>query len=523
MERRFGQYILLERIGSGGMAEVFRARMEGQKLFARGENAKYFSREIAIKLILPHLSREDSFRELFSREAHLASLLDHPNIVAIQDYGTLDETDYIVMEYVRGMDLRKLLRCISRGQRLPLAESISILYRISRGLAYAHDRKVKDAPDGIIHRDLSPHNILISTEGEIKIADFGIARAVKADATRTTGFKGKLSYMSPEQVEGGFLDNRSDLFSFGTISYQLLTGEHPFTRGSDAATLKAVQEADYPPIPDSAGIPEEARALVKRILHVHPDYRPSSAHEIAAGFEPFLEPLSDINLGRRVSEQKKELLHEQSVSTTAATLPRPKPRLSPIAVAAGLMVIISIWLITSLSGTKKFSSPEVSEPQNVVKAPASPVETSAQVSAEPIVIRTTPPGARITVNGRDMGISPVSASQGTDGKTLEIEASLYGYAPVTRKLSPAMGSAETKINLIPLPTASVRIGAKPWAGVYYRGNLVDYTPALVSDVPVGKRTFTLKNETLGVVRRVTLDIKSGNGNIISEDLTVDVR
>jgi len=523
MERRFGQYILLERIGSGGMAEVFRARKEGQKLFARGENTKHFSREIAIKLILPHLSREDSFRELFSREAHLASLLDHPNIVAIQDYGTLDETDYIVMEYVRGMDLRKLLRCIPKGQRLPLAETISILYRISRGLASAHDRKVKDAPDGIIHRDLSPHNILISTEGEIKIADFGIARAVKADATRTTGFRGKLSYMSPEQVEGTLLDNRSDLFSLGTISYQLLTGEHPFTRGSDAATLKAVQEADYPPIPDSIDIPEALRALVKRILHVHPDSRPSSAHEIAAGFEPFLEPLSDINLGRRVSDQKEELLHEHGVSTTAATLPRPKPRLNPKVVAAGLMVIISIWLIAGPSGMKKSSSPEASEPQKAVKVPAPPIETSAQVSAEPIVIRTIPPGARITINGMDMGVSPVSASPGADRKILELEASLYGYIPATRKLSPVMGSAETNIHLVPLPTASVRIGAKPWAGVYYRGNLVDYTPALIPDVPVGKRTFTLKNETLGVVRRVTLDVKSDDGNIISEDLTVDIR
>lgn len=151
------------------------------------------------------------------------------------------------------------------------------------------------------------------------------------------------------------------------------------------------------------------------------------------------------------------------------------------------------------------------------------METSAKVSLEPIVIRTAPPGARITVNGQEMGESPVSSSPSLEGKTLEIEANLYGYQPVVRKLSPAAALSETVIDLVPLPTANVRVGAKPWAKVYYRGDLVDYTPVLIPDVPVGKRTFTLRNETLGVVREITLDVKTGNGNIISEDLTGVVR
>ena len=121
--QRIARYRLIEPLGRGGMAEVFRARKEGPRLFTRDKNGRHFSREVAIKLILPHLSSEDSFRELFSREAHLASLLDHPNIVAIQDYGTLDGADYIVMEYLRGMDLRELMRFFPKGQRLPLAES----------------------------------------------------------------------------------------------------------------------------------------------------------------------------------------------------------------------------------------------------------------------------------------------------------------------------------------------------------------------------------------------------------------
>jgi len=522
MERRFGQYVLLERIGAGGMAEVFRARKEGPRLFTRYENGRHFSREVAIKLILPHLSSEDSFRELFSREAHLASLLDHPNIVAIQDYGTLDGTDYIVMEYLRGMDLRELLRFLPKGQRLPLAESTAIIHRISRGLAYAHDRKTGDAPDGIIHRDLSPHNILISTEGEIKIADFGIARAVKADATRTTGFRGKLSYMSPEQAEGKPLDNRSDLFSLGTISYQLLTGMHPFTRGSDPATLRAVQEGDFPPMPVSMRIPESLQAMVKCILDIHPNSRPSSAHDIAAGFEPFLEPLSDINLGRRVSRHVAEPSGERDLSATAATLPKPKRRLNSMMVVAGTAVVISIWSIVNPTGIKKPPLPEVPGSRIIERTPEAAVEKPVQPTITSVVIRTSPPGARITVDNRELGISPVTVLPDTDGKTQVVEARLYGYAPVTRDLITEISSPGEIIVLKPLPTASVIVGAKPWAGVYYRGDLVDYTPAMVPDVPVGDRTFTLKNDTLGVTREVTLNVQTGSENIISEDLNADV-
>jgi len=505
------------------MAEVFRARKEGPRLFARDENGGHFSREIAIKLILPHLSSEDSFRELFSREAQLASLLDHPNIVAIQDYGTLDGTDYIVMEYIRGMDLRELLRCLPRGQKLPMAESISILYRISRGLAYAHEIRTEDAPDGIIHRDLSPHNILISKEGEIKIADFGIARAVKEDATRTTGFRGKLSYMSPEQAEGRPLDHRSDLFSLGTISYQLLTGEHPFTRGSDPATIRAVQEGDFPPMSDSMGVPAPLKDMVNCLLEVRPDSRLSTAHDAAAGFEPFLEPLSDINLGRRVSHQRTEPSGRHGGSTTAATLPRPKRRLGPVAVLAGLAVVVSLWFIADPPGIDKDLLPEASRSRIVESAPMAPPDKPAQLLSAPVVIRTSPPGARITLNSRDVGRSPVSIPSDADGKARIVEARLYGYAPVADDLKTGMSSTVKILVLTPLPKADVWIGAKPWAEVYFRGDLVDYTPVVVPDVPVGNRTFTLKNDTLGVTREVTLNVQTGTENIINEDLNADIR
>lgn len=523
MERRFGQYILLERIGTGGMAEVFRARKEGSRLFARDESGRRFSREIALKLILPHLSREDSFRELFSREAHLASLLDHPNIVAIQDYGTLDGTDYIVMDYVRGMDLREMLRRLPGGRRIPLEESVSILYRISRGLACAHDRKTSDSPEGIIHRDLSPHNILVSTEGEIKIADFGIARAVRTDATKTTGFRGKLSYMSPEQAEGRPLDNRSDLFSLGTISHQLLTGEHPFTRGSDPATLRAIQQGDYRPIPDSLQIPGPLRSLVESTLHVNPDSRPPSAHDVAEGFEPFLKPLSEINLGRRVFHLRKEASGGvRDVSATAVTLQMPARRRIPMAVLVGLALVISTWLIANPGGTRKDPLREFAGARTL-ESTTGEVADNPVIEAAPVVIRTSPSGATITVDGKEIGRSPVSVTPVADGKAMKIEANLYGFEPAIIELGSDISSLEDTVTLTPLPTSDVRVGAKPWAGVYYRGELVDYTPTVVPGVPVGERTFTLVNDALGVTRVVTLNVRSGGENVVSEDLNTRIR
>ena len=514
--------MLLELIGSGGMAEVYRARMKGQPFFARGENPKHFTREVAVKLILPHLSREDSFRELFSREAHMASLLDHPNIIGIQDYGTLDETDFIVMEYIHGMDLRGLLKAMPDEKPVSLGEAVHILYRISRGLEYAHGMGGPESPGGIIHRDLSPHNILISTEGEIKIADFGIARAVLSDATWATAFKGKLSYMSPEQVEGKPLDHRSDIFSLGIIAHQILSGRHPFTRGSDGATLKAVQNADFPPISSAAGIPASILMLVESCLAVNPSSRPASAGAIAAELEPLQTPKSERILGQRVQSHSKTPREIPAVAPTSATITRPKRYGAPITITT-LLAIAAMWVFLSPTGIEK---PAISTPApSAQSAGSNPPDAAAQSNPLPaqkadyITISTSPPGARIIVNGNVVGRSPARISLDKNRGPLIVSADLYGYRKSTFSLDRLEG--DRTLRLTPLPRGEVRIGAIPWAQVFYRGNLKGYTPIVLEDLPVGKRTFVLKNGQMGVTREITVEVGEGKINTVNVDLAAN--
>ncbi len=516
--------MLLELIGSGGMAEVYRARMRGQPYFARGENPKHFTREVAVKLILPHLSREDSFRELFSREAHMASLLDHPNIIGIQDYGTLDGTDFIVMEYIRGMDLRRLLKSMPEGKLLSVGEAVHILYRISRGLEYAHGMGGPESPGGIIHRDLSPHNILISTEGEVKIADFGIARAVLSDVTWTTAFKGKVSYMSPEQVEGKPLDHRSDIFSLGIIVYQVLTGRHPFTRGSDGATLRAIQEGEYPPISSTADIPAGILMLIESCLAVNPLSRPASAEAVAGELEPLQDPQSERILGQRVQSHRGTPRKIPVIAPTAATITRPKRYGVPITIAA-LLSIAATWLFLSPAGIKKpaasipSAQPAGSSPPN--GAAASVSDSLSKQKPDYITISTSPPGARIIVNGDDAGSSPVKVSLDQNRGSLIVSADLYGYRKSTFNLARGEGRRTWTLRLTPLPTGEVRIGAIPWAQVFFRGHLKGYTPIVLENLPVGKRAFILKNGQIGVTREITVQVREGKTNTVNVDLAAD--
>jgi hypothetical protein len=234
----FGKYLLLERLNVGGMAEVFAAKSFG---------VEGFERILAIKKILPTMAEDQEFITMFIDEARISAQLSHANIVHIHDFGKHDEAYYIAMEYVSGKDLRALLERFRRRRELmPTAMAVFIATRICEGLDYAHRKKdVRGQPLGIIHRDVSPQNILLSYDGEVKIIDFGIAKAAgRQQRTQAGILKGKFGYMSPEQVRGHEIDRRSDLFALGVILYELLTGEKLFVGESDFSTLEKVRQAD---------------------------------------------------------------------------------------------------------------------------------------------------------------------------------------------------------------------------------------------------------------------------------------
>ncbi len=270
----FGRYQLLEKIGVGGMAEVFKARMSGEQ---------GFEKIVAIKRIVPNMATNADFVTMFVDEAKLAAQLNHNNITHIYDLGKVDAWHYIAMEYVEGKDLRTLLKLAKeRGFPLPAELALFITSKIANALDYAHRRP---APDGselnLVHRDVSPQNILISDEGDIKLCDFGIAKAAsKVSTTMSGALKGKLQYMSPEQAWGKRLDRRSDIFSLGSVLYEMLTGSPLFQGETDMSVLESVREGDVAtPSSRGAEVPRRVDQIVLKALAKNPQERYQNASE----------------------------------------------------------------------------------------------------------------------------------------------------------------------------------------------------------------------------------------------------
>jgi len=258
---RLGSYVLLEKVATGGMAELYKAKKVG---------IEGFERVLAVKKILPHLSSDEEFINMFISEAKLAARLNHKNIAQIYDFGKAEENYFISMEYVRGKDLKAILKKISAERRkMPVAIAVFIAKEVAAALDYAHKQKDDSGKElNIIHRDISPQNILISYDGDVKIIDFGIAKASSHSKTTTGMLKGKLSYMSPEQASGKALDHRSDIFSLGVVLYEMLTGRKLFKGDSEIGTLEMIKKAKVEPLPSALNmeLPEGLESKVLRAL-----------------------------------------------------------------------------------------------------------------------------------------------------------------------------------------------------------------------------------------------------------------
>jgi serine/threonine protein kinase len=238
--RRFGKYLLLESIATGGVAQLFLGKITG---------LQGFEKLVAIKTILPHLTGEKDLVKAFIDEAKVAALLSHPNIVQIYDFGLMESTYFIAMEYLFGKDLRHILqKAREKEAPLSLGHALYIIARICSGLGYAHKlADLQGKPLHLIHRDISPQNILITYGGEVKIVDFGIAKAAGQSSTTQHGsIKGKVAYMSPEQASGEKIDQRSDIFSTGILLYEMLTQKRMFT-GDTLEILDKVRKRDFEP------------------------------------------------------------------------------------------------------------------------------------------------------------------------------------------------------------------------------------------------------------------------------------
>lgn len=284
---QFGNYLLEERLAVGGMAEVFRARRLG---------AAGFSRPVCIKRILAQFCQDRSFVEMFIDEANTGAQLRHGNIVAIDDFGEVEGQFFLAMELIHGVDVARLVAALDQDNRaLPWEVGTFILHEVLAALDYAHRKKAPDGgPLNVVHRDVSPHNVLVSYAGELKLTDFGIARArTRIHQTTQHVVKGKLAYMAPEQAKALDLDGRADLFAVGVSAFEWLANQRPFTGKNEPEVISNLLRGQRPMLqtlrPD---VPEGVVRVIDGLLMGDRDQRIGSASEALAMLEPFVTPTS---------------------------------------------------------------------------------------------------------------------------------------------------------------------------------------------------------------------------------------
>ncbi|MBL8609214.1 MAG: serine/threonine protein kinase, partial [Myxococcales bacterium] len=393
-----GRYELLAPVGRGGMAVVWAARQSG----TRG-----FSKLVAVKTMLPSLAADPRFERMFLREAELSARVRHPNVCPILDLGEQDGTLYLVMEWVDGESLAALRALADdAGRAIPVAVAAHAVAQAARGLHAAHTL-VDDAgaPAGIVHRDVSPHNVLVRRDGHVLVVDFGVAKAMESSdhATQSGTIKGKIAYLAPEQAEGRPLDARADVFALGVVLYELTTGAHPFRGTTDVATLLRISgpEAPPPPVELVEGFPPALSDAIMKALAKDPVVRHRSAADLARELEAigaaggvdaaertaaFVEELGAghrtalaADLARAVEladERRARREAEPDGAALAAPTRRPSSRsrtavVAAVAVAAGVGIGVS-WM--------RSSAPADGEPSLAARLRASalpPLATSA--------------------------------------------------------------------------------------------------------------------------------------------------
>ena len=462
----FGRYYLVDKIAVGGMAEVFKA-----KTFSHGG----FEKLLVIKRILDHLSDNNEFVEMFVDEAKISVELQHPNIIQVFDFGRMQENYYIAMECVEGKDSKGILRKLAeRRKLLPNEYAVYIAHEICKGLDYAHKRTDSAGERlGIIHRDISPSNILISYNGEVKIADFGIAKArISAYNTKDGVLKGKFEYMSPEQASGEQIDLRSDIFATGIILHEMLTGRRLFKSESDIQTLERIKRVDIkPPSTLNPAVPPRLDALVMKAMSKDPDDRFEDARALQTALLEFMYPATPDLVRESLGHFMTELFSEEIRSeqdrlkegTRLATeLFEAAPEIdldeewveSPgsgqtiqQAPASRTPIYIAIALLLMLGGVGIWLASQFQERviEKVVEVPAEVAKPGS------IRLEITPPvQARVFINGDAVGRgSEMTLSGLNTNKPLKLKIEAPGYQTYEELHTLAPGE---RLNL-PIPLA----------------------------------------------------------------------
>lgn len=459
---RFGEYLILGELAVGGMAEVFLGLQRG---------LEGFQKAVVIKRVLPAYCGNPNFVQMFVDEARLAARLKHPNLIHTYDFGEVDGQYFTVMEYLPGEDLAKVLDRLTFGhQQMPLHLAVGIVSNVCAGLHHAHQMTdTSGRPLHLIHRDINPANIVVTYTGTVKVIDFGIAKTT-ATETKVGTIKGKIAYMSPEQLLARNVDQRSDLFSTGVLLWELLTGRPLFLRDSEAATMYAIMnEPIRPPSRFRTDVPRTLDDLVMRALSRTPADRYDTAEEMAIDLERFLETQPKFDgraLGRMLEElfgstradAKRAIAQTRSLGRNislvmklrtdvradlAEQLDAPRSGSAPreILVAPepyrGLAALLALVLLLGIAGGVVYFVGRDRAPEPA----AGPLLPSAELSIE-----SEPAGAAISVDGEPTGLRTPATLPATAPVTLRLE--LPGYVPITEVVDvPRTGTITRRFTL----------------------------------------------------------------------------
>jgi eukaryotic-like serine/threonine-protein kinase len=499
----FGKYHLLRKIASGGMGQIFLAL----------ERRAGIERLVVLKRVLPHLAQDEDFLEMFQEEAQLVAGLRHPNLITILEWVELEDRPCLVMEYVQGEDVRRLDRFArAQDKPLPVGLAVRLVAEAAAGLHYAHQaRDPQGNPLRLVHRDVSPQNILVGFDGGVKVIDFGVAKAAGSASHTATGvLKGKYPYMSPEQANGQPVDARGDLFSLGVVLWELLTGRRLFKGESDLMTLRLVRDCQVPaPSQVRTDLAPELDALVLKALAPTPEERYPDCGAFRLALEDFLVqqrlPASNAHLSawlrelyaeriareanpaeldeldehsdldaqtgpsrngmpraqshslipivrERISRSHPVLPH-QTRSMQEAPGPRRRRPVGWIASALGALLLTAGAAVLYL----RQQPPPAAAPRHLAERPLAPVPTppplppAVERAPQPVTltVRTEPPGARVDVDGARRGQTPVALTLDPT-QPVTVALSLAGYEPTSRRVF-AGDAPEVSIRLRPRP------------------------------------------------------------------------
>lgn len=517
----YGKYVILDRIAVGGMAEVFRAKTFG---------VHGFQRLLVIKRILPHLSKDEEFVDMFIDEAKIAVGLTHANICQVTDLGKIDDNYFIAMEYVSGKDLRAVLKkSYANKDPLDVDQSIFIASEICKGLEYAHKREdpVTGESRSVIHRDISPQNIMISYHGEVKIVDFGIAKTeFKIHRTQAGVLKGKFAYMSPEQSTGHELNNQTDIFSAGIILYEMLTNRRLFLGGTDFETLENIKKCEVPSIRDiNPRVSIELEQVVRKALAKEQSDRFQSAAQMQNALSKILYTefpnFMQENLAKKLSflfteEIKKETESlknsleaidtnqmidvQKATAQESSNTSHPKIRevsksLKGFHVTAQInrgwmnrlkypLLFLIIAAMTLFFGKFFFG-----------KKPTTAKKTETKQSSQKnFHFETTPPQSTISLNGEVKGKSPLDLILPLNQQySLSIEKE--GYEPIQQSILTNADSTNFVFELSQNRPVfgAIKIDTSPsGARVYINGqNTNQTTPTMIDELPFGDEVEVL--------------------------------